>query len=46
MRHTKIKKIMLNHGDEIPLNYFKKEIEKELNAEVIVSDLDKWIKLT
>lgn len=46
MRHTKIKKVFLNHGDEEPLSYFKDVLQKELNAEIIISDYDKWYKLT
>ena len=46
MRHTKIKKILLNHGDVEALDFFKKELENEFSAEIIVSDYDKWIKLT
>jgi metallo-beta-lactamase family protein len=46
MRHTKIKKICLNHGDVEALEFFKKELQDEFQAEVIVSDYDKWIKLT
>ena len=44
-RHTKIKNIMLSHGDEDVLVGFKKHINEELNANVFVSDYDKWYKL-
>jgi len=44
-RHTKIKKIYLNHGDENALTYFKRELDSEFNADVFISDYDKWYKL-
>lgn len=45
MRHTKIKKIFLNHGDIEPLIFFKRELEAEFNSEVNISDFNKWYKL-
>lgn len=44
-RHTKIKQIYLNHGDSDALDFFKKELEKTFNAEIVISDYDKWYKL-
>lgn len=45
MRHTKIKRIFLNHGEREVLNEFKKHLEKEFKCEIIISEKDKGYNL-
>lgn len=45
MRHTKIKKIFLNHGESEVISEFKKHLEKEFKCEVIISEKNKGYNL-
>lgn len=44
-RHTKIKKIFLNHGEESVLEEFKEKLENEFKSEIIISDYQKVYNL-
>lgn len=45
MRHTKIKNIILAHGDENALINFKDELDKEFNARIEIAEYNKVVKL-
>lgn len=45
MRHTKIKKVFLNHGESEVISEFKKHLEKEFKCEIIISEKDKGYNL-
>lgn len=45
MQHTKIRNIILTHGDEEVLDIFKSHLDKEFNSKNIVANYNKWIKL-
>lgn len=45
MRYTKIKNIILTHGDEDCINYFKNQLEKEFNSKIHVAEYNKTITL-
>lgn len=45
MRHTKMDRIFLNHGEKSVLHEFKTELENEFNCEIIVSEKGKSYSL-
>ncbi len=45
MRHTKIKKVFLNHGNPDGLDFFKSKLKEKINGEIIITEKFESYKL-